>query len=37
MHNKIYIIVKGKERVYRHHTVPVISYSEIKYTKELKI
>ena len=46
--NKIYTIVKGRETFYRRHTVPVTSYSEVKYvlkrlsfgskdcTKELK-
>ena len=47
--NKIYTIVKGRETVYRRHTVPVTSCSEVKYvlkrvsfgskecTKELKL
>ena len=32
--NKIYTIVKGRETVYRRHTVPITSCSEVKY--ELK-
>ena len=47
--NKIYTIMKGRETLYRRHTVPVISCSEVKYvlkrvslgskdcTKELKL
>ena len=29
--NKIYTIVKGREKFYRRHTVPIISCSEVKY------
>ena len=47
--DKIYTIVKGRETLYRRHTVPVTSCSEVKYvlkrvsfgskecTKELKL
>ena len=28
--NKIYIIVRGRETIYRRHTVPVTSCSEVK-------
>ena len=47
--NNIYTIVKGRETFYRRHTVPVISWNEVKYvlkrvsfgskdcTKELKL
>ena len=29
--NKIYTIVKGRETFFRRHTVPITSYSEVKY------
>ena len=29
--NKIYTIVKGREKFYRRHTVPITSCSEVKY------
>ena len=33
--NKIYTIVKGRETLYRSHTVPVTSCSEVKYVLKM--